>query len=134
MPRFVFDAFALLAYFENEPGAVFIQALIDRASQGEADLYLTVVNLGEILYRLEHLRGPQQPHVALSLIREWRLSIIPVDEALALAAARVKAERRMGYLDCFVVALAQQLDAAVVTGDPDFRRVGDLVRIEWLER
>jgi ribonuclease VapC len=64
----------------------------------------------------------------------WRLSVQPIGEELAIAAARIKAERRMGYLDCFVVALAQQLNATVLTGDPDFRRVEDLVRIEWLER
>jgi ribonuclease VapC len=64
----------------------------------------------------------------------WPVEIIEVDEELAVSAAKIKAQRRMGYLDCFVVALALRESASILTGDPDFRRVGDLVRIEWLER
>jgi len=32
------------------------------------------------------------------------------------------------------VALAQQLDAVVVTGDPEFKSVEGIVRVEWLEQ
>jgi hypothetical protein len=31
------------------------------------------------------------------------------------------------------VALAKKLDATVITGDPEFRSVEEVVRIEWLE-
>jgi ribonuclease VapC len=40
----------------------------------------------------------------------------------------------MSYADCFAAALAQRLDAAVVTGDPEFEdieRAGEL-KVEWL--
>ena len=38
----------------------------------------------------------------------------------------------MSYADCFAAALAQRESAAVVTGDPDFRQVEQLVAIDWL--
>jgi len=44
----------------------------------------------------------------------------------------VKAARRMGYADCFAVALAMAARATLVTGDPDFGAVEDLVTIDWL--
>jgi uncharacterized protein len=44
----------------------------------------------------------------------------------------LKVASKMGYLDCFAAALAQHLEAAVVTGDPDFRQVEGMVAIEWL--
>ena len=134
MPAYALDSFAVLALFEDEPGGPFVSSLVDKASRGEAELYLTVVNLGEIVYRLMYEHGQQQAGRALAVIRQWPAEIVPIDLELGLVAARIKAERRMGYLDCFVVALAQERGATVVTGDPDFRRVEDLVRIEWLER
>jgi ribonuclease VapC len=51
---------------------------------------------------------------------------------LALAAAYLKGLHPISYADCFAAALAQQLDAAVVTGDPDFRQLEGRVAIEWL--
>ena len=38
------------------------------------------------------------------------------------------------YADAFAVALAQMKQAAVVTGDPDFRKFEGLVPIEWLSQ
>jgi ribonuclease VapC len=134
MPTYALDAFAVLALFENEPGGPTVRSLVDRAARGQEELYLTVVNLGEVLYRLEHNHGQQHAGAALTVIQQWPVEIVSINQDMAVAAARVKAERRMGYLDCFVVALAQRLDAAVLTGDPDFQRVDGLVKIEWLER
>ena len=107
--------------------------LVDRAQKGEAFLHLTTVNLGEVVYRLMNSRGESSAAQAIGLIQTWPISIHAVDQELALSAARVKATLKMGYLDCFVVALAQRLDATVVTGDPDYQAVEHLVNIEWLE-
>ena len=37
-----------------------------------------------------------------------------------------------GVRCAFAAALAQQLDAAVLTGDPDFQRLEGPVAVEWL--
>ena len=132
--RFVLDAFGLMAYFLDEPGAQRFEELLDARARGDADVSVTSVNLGEAIYGIELRRGSLPAINAFRSIHMWRLSVEQVEEELAVAAAKIKADRRMGYLDCFVVALAQRLDATVLTGDPDFRRVDDLVRIEWLER
>jgi predicted nucleic acid-binding protein len=51
-----------------------------------------------------------------------------------MEAAHIKAHRAVSYADAFVVALAQQHGAHVVTGDPEFKMVEDLVSVYWLER
>ena len=34
--------------------------------------------------------------------------------------------------DAFAIVAAQQFDGIVVTGDPEFQDVTELVRVEWL--
>lgn len=135
MPEvFALDSFALLSYFLNQVAARRVEEQLIRAERQEIGLVITSVNLGEVIYRVQFEQGPDAATNALTLIHRWRIDIVEVSETLALEAAKIKAERRIGYLDCFVVALAQRLGATVVTGDPDFHRVEDLVPIEWLER
>ncbi len=121
-----------MALFQDEPGAARIEALIKQAQEDSAELHLTVVNLGEVVYGMEKRRDFTAALRALGAIDAAPIEIVDVDRPLALQAARLKASAGLGYLDCFVAALAQRLGAAVVTGDPDFQQVEGLVPIEWL--
>ncbi len=56
------------------------------------------------------------------------LELVPADRELAFAAAALKTGRGLGY----AAALAQRGKTSVVTGDPDFKRVEDLVKVVWL--
>ena len=133
MARFVLDAFALLAYFKDEPGAARVQSLLVNAREGRDQLFMTVVNLGEVLYRLHQDLGQQEPLDALALILEWPLELMAVDLELSLRASSLKALYRLGYQDCFAAALAEHLDAAVVTGDSDFKKLPQwLLPVDWL--
>ena len=38
------------------------------------------------------------------------------------------------YPDCYAAALAALRDAAVVTGDPEFKRIEAEVKVQWLKR
>jgi len=46
----------------------------------------------------------------------------------------VKARNTISYADAFAVALAQELGAAIVTGDKGFEQVEELVTVEWIGR
>ena len=130
--RFVLDSFALMAFLLNEHGASRVQELLESALEGEHELYMSVINLGEVLYTFENRQGVEAAQSALAFIDRAPIELVEADRTLALTAARLKAASGMGYADCFVAALAQQLDAPIVTGDPDFRQVEDLVAVEWL--
>lgn len=131
-PRFVLDSFGLMALLQDEPGAAKVQELLEAGSKGECELYISVVNLGEVLYLLENRRGIEAAHEALAFIEQSPIRIADVDRSLALLAARLKAATGIGYADCFAAALAQRLSAVLVTGDPDFQQVEDTVSVEWL--
>lgn len=133
-PLYVLDSFALLAYFQAEPGGPRVRELLEQAIQGEVSLAITTVNLGEVVYRTERQHGLERTQEVLAKIEEYAPSVVEVDRELALAAAHLKARHEMAYADCLAAALAQRLEAPVVTGDPDFQQLEHLVSIEWLPR
>lgn len=50
----------------------------------------------------------------------------------AKAAGELKARGGISYADCFAAGLAAEKAAWLVTGDPEFKRVADRVKIFWL--
>lgn len=130
--RFVLDSFALLAFHRGEFGGPAVRAMLDRANDGEIQLSMAVVNLGEVFYRTARELGVDAAEEALGDFEGYAIALIEIDRELAITGARLKAEHPISYADCIAAALAQQLGAAVVTGDADFRRLEHLVRVEWL--
>ena len=51
---------------------------------------------------------------------------------LTRLAAEFKTRGGLAYADCFAAALAKLHQAELVTGDPEFRRLEDAVRIRWV--
>ena len=47
--QYVFDSFALLAYFGNEPGAETVEQLLRQAQGETVTIHLSLVNLGECI-------------------------------------------------------------------------------------
>ncbi|MBM2827325.1 MAG: PilT protein domain protein [Dehalococcoidia bacterium] len=129
--RYVLDSYALLALFQDEPGAARVQEVLGQASN---ESYITVVNLGEVLYIVEMRRGLRATLETLAAIDSLPIRLVDVDRPLALRAARFKATTGMGYADCFAAALAETLQVALLTGDPDFAAVESSIAVEWLPR
>jgi predicted nucleic acid-binding protein len=130
---FVLDSFALLAYLQDEPAASRIEKLLENAGNEKFRLFLSMINLGELLYITERRGGVARAQDALALIRQLPIEIMSVDEQTVLAAAHVKANHVISYADCFVVATAIQENATIVTGDPEFHSVESIVKVEWLQ-
>ena len=129
---YVLDAFAVMAFLRDEPGGPKVRELLRAAAQDEIQLYLSLINYGEVLYLVERRWGELELRKVIARLDELPIQVMLVDRPLVLAAAHVKAHHRLSYADAFAVALAQQLDAVVVTGDPEFKSVEEVVRIEWL--
>ena len=120
LPRYILDSFGLLAYFGAEPGESQIKTVLTRATAGQAATYLSVINLGEVAYITEREQGASAARRTLAAIDQLPIKIIEADRRLALAAAHVKAHYPISFAEAFVVALAQQMQAVILTGDPEF--------------
>jgi hypothetical protein len=68
----------------------------------------------------------------LATLEQVPITIEEVTWPRAQAAAHISAVYPLSHADTFAVALARELQAPVLTGDPEYRAVRDLVQVEWL--
>lgn len=131
-PVYVLDSFALLAYYQKEAGGVAVVALLEAGRDQKAVLHMSLINVGEMYYLTSREKGTGRAEDVLKGLRDLPVTLEPVTEDRVLAAARLKAKHAISYADAFAVALAQELRATVVTGDPEFKSVESVVAVMWL--
>ena len=131
-PAFVLDSFAVLALLGDELGADRVREVLYLSLTDSAEAYLPMINVGEVLYITERERGSAAARRVLALLDQWPVQSVDATRERILAAAHVKANAQLSYADAFAVVAAQEFDATVLTGDPEFRSVEALVSVEWL--
>ena len=117
----VLDAFAVLCWMQDEPGASYVDRLMGEAEEGKLELAVSAVNLGEVYYRLLRSRGRAEAEefradVAAGVF-PWR--VFPASNRRVWRAAALKGACRISYADALAAALALELGADLVTGDPE---------------
>lgn len=135
--RKVLDAFAFLVWIQRAPGGKAVRGMLEQASGGQAELFVSSINAGEVFYCLVRQLGPK---TASQFLSDLHASVIPVKIAVATNyrvwdAARIKAEHRLSFADAFAVGLARELNAELVTGDPEILGVAraGIVRVNALQ-
>ena len=129
---YLFDSHALLAFFQNETGANIVYEILQKSIKEHIDRLVCVINLGEIIYITKRMFGDQKKIEILGRIHQLGFKVLPVPDTLVYQAAEIKAEYPISYADCFAIACAQEHNATIVTGDPEFKNVDHLVKIEWI--
>jgi PIN domain nuclease of toxin-antitoxin system len=66
--KYILDACALLAVSNKERGADAVQELLSQAEAGEAGIYISVINLLEVYYKLMQQKGPEPASVFIKSI------------------------------------------------------------------
>ncbi len=128
----VLDSWALLAFFEDEPGAERVQELLFQAEESGKPLLMCVVNWGEIWYSIARRLGETAADRFVDGIGKMAIEIIDADRELTQMAARFKSKHGLAYADCFAAALAKLHRAELVTGDKEFHSVAREVKILWV--
>ena len=130
--KYLLDSYAVLAWIQDENGAQFVEDLLYRARGHEDDVFLNIINLGEIFYRCARVLDIQSARNLLENIRLLPIRIIPCPNDLVLEAAEIKGQYSVAYADAFALASALREKACIVTGDPEFKGVEHLTDIHWL--
>ena len=60
------------------------------------------------------------------------VEVVNPSSEIILSASEVKAQFAISYAYCFAVANALKCFASIMTGDPEFRLVEPLVKIDWI--
>jgi predicted nucleic acid-binding protein len=129
---YVLDSYALIAHFEDEPVGGHVGKILKSAQAGKTKLYLSVINLGEIYYNTVRERGWETANKIMFLTEQLPIIVVAADREITLEAARLKAIHPVAYADFFAAALGITKKAAVVTGDPEFNKFSDLIKIAWI--
>ena len=130
---YVLDSYALIAHFEDEAGGEEVRKILRAASAGRTELFLSVINLGELYYNTLRERSREKAEEVLFLLEQLPINTVNADLAMTLEAARIKGTYSVAYADCFAAALGTRKKAKVVTGDPEFRKFESFLSVEWIK-
>ena len=132
MNRYVIDSYAMIAYFEDEPGADKVAGMLNDLVRMKKKAYMSIINWGEIYYNTFRIQGEAGGEAVLNQISRYPIELVEADRSLTLEAAGLKGRFKIAYADCFAAALARQLKAQVLTGDREFKKLEKEIRIEWI--
>lgn len=126
------DSHAALVYLKGEKGHEKVKAALADAERSGIPLLMSEINIGEVGYIILRARLTNNLDDFLSQFLSLPIRPVPVDFDLVIEAAKIKARYPLSYADAFAVATALPNNAAIITGDPEFKAVMKLVQIDWL--
>ena len=127
------DSHALLRLLRDEPGAEAVSQLLEKASQRDQAVHMTEVNYAEVQYIIRRKDGDAVWAAIAGELRAAPIEFHPATRSLADLAAGFKARFRLSLADAFAAALAKEMKAELVTGDPEFKALEKEIRIQWLK-
>jgi len=122
------DSHALIELIKNADFGERIMRIVDEAD----GVFTTSANLYETRYRLEETLGEKKADEAIADIRITATSL-PIDDLIALGASRLRkkfAGKKMGAVDFFVLAAAEEHDLKIVSGNPHFKGLANVFFVE----
>jgi predicted nucleic acid-binding protein len=132
----ILDSYALLCLFDKKRKAEkeAVTKYLEDADKGKIKLYISKVNEGEVFYKLYKYFGAE---IAAGFRADLKrgmfpLHVVPVNDKRVDEASMIKAKYPVSYADAFCIELAKDMNLPVVTGDPEFASVQDLVKLQPL--
>ena len=133
--NYALDAWAILAFLQGEePAASRVREVIEGAQEGTARLFASIINIGEVYYRVGKMRNQKEADSVLQDLYLLPIEVISAEDDIVLDAARLKMKYTLSYADAFAAVTAQQKDATLLTGDPELLDLKRVVKIERLRR
>ncbi len=113
---YVFDACAVVALLDNEPGAMLVEELLESQNQR---CIIHVINACEVYYHLWRLAGESRAGQLEAILNGYGFVLSDLlSSELWYAAGKLKAQwRRVSLADCFCLALAIHEKGTLVTSD-----------------
>ena len=132
---YVLDAWAILAFLQGEePAATRVRDVIEGAQEGTMRLFASIINIGEVYYRIGKTRNQKEANSVLKDLYLLPIEVISANDDIVLAAAKLKIAHVLSYADAFAAITAQQRDAVLLTGHPELVELKRVVKIEKLDR
>ena len=133
MKTCVFDASALYVFLQNKPAANKVNQLLKEAVRERVEILMSAVNYGEVYGAILREHGPERAAATMSAVQPLPIRLVDTTPQRAVRAADVKLKYKLYYVDSFAAALAIEYNAALITSDSDFRKLGHGFPTVWLK-
>jgi predicted nucleic acid-binding protein len=129
---YILDSSAILRFTDNEAGADRVQQILDKYLDGNAHVAASALHWGEAAGRLYKLRGRDVMDKVLQRLAGMGIEVIPVTAEQAIAAALIRANHKIPYVDAFGAAIASAPQHVFITADFDLKPAAQFAKIEFL--
>jgi len=133
---FILDSFALLCLFDRKRKREnkAIRKYLEDAENGKIKLYISKINEREVFCKLYRYIGES---IAVGFREDLKRGIIPVNvvsvnDKRAERASEIKAKYPLSYADVFCIELARDMNLPIITGDPEFKSVQNIIELVWI--
>jgi predicted nucleic acid-binding protein len=65
-------------------------------------------------------------------LNKFPIQLVEVNRDSAYETAKLKGKYHITYADCFAAALSAKLNASLVTGDSEFKKLKEQFSIRWI--
>ncbi|GEM_PF-3909007 len=114
---FVLDITAIITYLSDLKGADLLEEILEKASKGKARIYVNCLTISELYHVIGSEYTTKKANETVAAVKKWPISLVPLDEGIALSAGRIAVESGVSLQDAVVIATAMDKDAAVVTSN-----------------
>jgi predicted nucleic acid-binding protein len=128
----VFDSWAILAFYEDEPAGKQVAELIAEANERETPLWMSVINAGEVWYIIARRASEAEADSTIAELQSLGIQFDNAEWRISRQAALFKSKHTVSYADAFAAALALQKNAHLVTGDKEFKSMEGVLKILWI--
>ncbi len=124
------DSWAWIEYFKGTCAGEKVKELLEKSQD---KIIVSTINIAEVYNSfLRDYSHPDNDRYAEASRKamEQRSYVCEVDEKIAVDSAKIKHEKKWGLGDSIIYATAKREDAKVLTGDPHFRGLNDVIFLE----
>jgi predicted nucleic acid-binding protein len=118
------DSWSWIEYWRGGPSSAKAAEFIE----GSDMALVSTINVTETFFWVLTHYGEKKAEEKRETLKK-RCFLIPVDEGIAVEAARLKHGLKTSLADGLILATARSRGAKVVTGDPDFKQIPDAIFI-----
>jgi predicted nucleic acid-binding protein len=128
MSKYVLDSWSWIEYFEGSRKGEKVRAIV---TDSRNEVYTHSISIAEIVSKAER-RGKDSDEVWLAINNSSKVIETNSEESKDAGKTHVDVKsktRNFSLADAFVLSTARRLRAKVVTGDPDFKNIPDVLML-----
>jgi ribonuclease VapC len=126
--KYLFDTKALIAFFNEEGGADFVQELLAKVDEGKVEGLISSITLTEIHYVYSGAVGKDTAKKRVEQVQMSKLRIVSIDAEVAVKAGEYRTHA-IPIADALIAGCTWFTNARIVTDDEHFGKLGlEIVR------